>query len=91
MATVRLHKAAGHADPTDNEGVRQIIKGIARAHGKPQKQARPFTAEALPRSRQPPASGPSAAGARAWSRHSGRPREPGWTWPCWPPCGTGCC
>ena len=47
VATVRLHQAAGHADPTDNEGVRQIIKGIARAHGKPQKQARPFTAEAL--------------------------------------------
>ena len=55
VATVRLHKAAlaaihkaaGHADPTDNEGVRQIIKGIARAHGKPQKQARPLTAEAL--------------------------------------------
>ena len=55
MATVRLHraalaaihKAAGHADPTDNEGVRQILKGIARAHGKPQKQARPLTAEAL--------------------------------------------
>ena len=47
MATVRLHKAAGHADPTDNEAVRQIMKGIARAHGKPQKQARPLTAEAM--------------------------------------------
>ena len=55
VATVRLHKAAlaaihtaaGHADPTDNEPVRQIMKGIARAHGKPQKQARPLTAEAL--------------------------------------------
>ena len=55
VATVRLHKAAiaaihkasGHADPTDNEPVRQIMKGIARAHGKAQKQARPLTAEAL--------------------------------------------
>ena len=55
VATVRLHKAAlaaihkaaGHPDPTDNEPVRQIMKGIARAHGKPQKQARPLTAEAL--------------------------------------------
>ena len=55
VATVRLHraalaavhKAAGHPDPTDNEPVRQILKGIARAHGKPQKQARPLTAEAL--------------------------------------------
>ena len=55
VATVRLHKAAlaavhkaaGHADPTDNEPVKQIMKGIARAHGKGQKQAKPLTAEAL--------------------------------------------
>ena len=55
VATVQLHKAAlaavhkahGHDDPTDNEAVRQIMKGIARAHGKPQKQAKPLTAEAL--------------------------------------------
>ena len=54
MATVRLHRAAladvhraaGHADPTDNEPARQIMKGIARARGKPQKQARPLTSEA---------------------------------------------
>lgn len=55
VATVRLHKAAlaavhkatGHADPTDNELVRQIMKCIARAQGRPQKQARPLPAEAL--------------------------------------------
>ena len=55
VATVRLHKAAlaavhkaaGQEDPTDNKGVRQIMQGIARAHGKGQKQARPLTAEAL--------------------------------------------
>ena len=55
VATVRLHKAAlaaihkaaGHADPTDNEPVKQIMKGIARAQGRPQKQAKPLTAEAL--------------------------------------------
>ena len=55
VATVRLHKAAlaavhkaaGHPDPTDNKGVRQIMQGIARAHGKGQKQAQPLTAEAL--------------------------------------------
>ena len=55
VATIRLHKAAlaaihkaaGNPDPTDNEPVRQIMKGIARAHGKGQKQARPLTAEAL--------------------------------------------
>ena len=55
VATVRLHRAAlaavhkahGPADPTNNEAVRQIMKGIARAHGRPQKQAKPLTAEAL--------------------------------------------
>ena len=55
VATMKLHKVAlaavhkvhGHPGPTDNEPVRQITKGIARAHGKPQKQARPLTAEAL--------------------------------------------
>ena len=55
VATVRLHKAAlaavhkaaGHDDPTDNEGVRRIMQGIARAHGKAQRQAKPLTAEAL--------------------------------------------
>ena len=55
VATVKLHKAAlaavhkahGHPDPTDNEAVRQIMKGITRAHGRPQKQAKPLTAEAL--------------------------------------------
>ena len=55
VATVRLHKAAlaaihkasGHEDPTDNEGVRRTMQGIARAHGKGQRQARPLTAEAL--------------------------------------------
>ncbi len=55
VATVRLHRAAlaaihksnGHQDPTDNEGVRRVMKGIARAHGKRQKQAKPLTAEAL--------------------------------------------
>ena len=55
MATIRLHKAAlaaihraaGHEDPTDNEGVRRIMQGIARAHGKAQRQAKPLTAEAL--------------------------------------------
>ena len=55
MATIRLHKAAlaaehkaaGHDDPTENEGVRRVMKGIARAHGRSQKHARPLTGEAL--------------------------------------------
>ena len=46
-ALAAIHKAAGHPDPTDNEPVKQIMKGIARAHGKGQKQAKPLTAEAL--------------------------------------------
>ena len=55
VSTVRVHKAAlaaihratGHEDPTDNEGVRRVLQGISRAHGKAQRQARPLTAEAL--------------------------------------------
>ena len=55
VATIRLHRAAlaaihkahGHEDPTDNEGVRRIMKGIARDHGRAQKQAKPLTSEAL--------------------------------------------
>ena len=55
VATIRLHKASvaaahknhGHDDPTDHEGVRRIMKGIARTHGRTQRQAKPLTAEAL--------------------------------------------
>ena len=55
VATIRLHKAAlaavhkahGHDDPTDHEGVRRIMQGIARSHGRAQKQAKPLTAEVL--------------------------------------------
>ena len=55
VATIRLHKAAlaavhkthGHDEPTDHEGVRRIMKGIARTHGHTQRQAKPLTAEAL--------------------------------------------
>ena len=43
VATVRLHQAAlaamhrahGHPDPTDNEGVRRVLQDIARARGRP--------------------------------------------------------
>ena len=49
VATVRVHKAAlaaihratGHEDPTDNEGVRRLLQGISRAHGRAQRQAAP--------------------------------------------------
>ena len=46
-AVAAIHRAAGHPDPADNEGVRRIMQGIARAHGKAQRQAKPLTAEAL--------------------------------------------
>ena len=100
VATIRLHKAAlaaihkaaGHPDPTDNEPVKQIMKGIARAHGKA-----PEAGTAV--NRRGPGRGeghgkeqeiPGRPGETARSRRSGRPGEPGWTWPCWPPCGTAC-
>ena len=91
VATVRLHKAAGHPDPTDNEGVRRIMQGIARAHGKGQKQARPLTAEALAAVKAT-ALGTAPAGRRETPGVDGTSRMagPGGTWPCWPPCGTGC-
>ena len=55
MATLRLqkaalakvHRSAGHPDPTDNEGVRQVLVGLARANGHPQRQAKPLTETAL--------------------------------------------
>ena len=47
VATVRLHKAQGHEVPTDNEGVKPVMHGISRAHGRAQRQAKPLTAEAL--------------------------------------------
>ncbi len=55
VATVKLHRAAlgaihrstGHQDPTDNEGVRQLLAGVARSNGKAQRQAKPLGAEAL--------------------------------------------
>ena len=89
-ALAAIHKAAGHEDPTDNEGVRRIMQGIARAHGKGQKQARPLTAEALAAVKA------TARGRRLWetgsarNRRTGLPGTAGWTWRCWPPCGTSC-
>ena len=72
VATIRLHRAAlaaihktaGHPDPTDNEPVKQIMKGIARAHGRAQKQAKPLTAEGPGRS-------------KSYRRHQAILRRPG--------------
>ena len=74
VATVRLHravlvaihKANGYEDPTDDEGVRRVIKGIARDHGRAQTQAKPLTAETL----QP--SGPQLRGGAPWGREEAR-------------------
>ena len=74
VATIRLHKAAlaavhkthGHDDPTDHEGVSRIMKGIARTHGRSQRQAKPLTAEAL-----------AAVRATASTSHPGRRQEAG--------------
>ena len=99
VATVRLHKAAlaavhraaGHEDPTDNEGVKRVMKGIARAYGRSQKQARPLTAEALAavkataRGRRPLGDGKRQESAERASWRGG------WSWPSGPCCGTGCC
>ena len=55
VATIRLHRAAlaamhkagGHEDPTDNEGVKRVLQGISKAHGRSQRPAKPLSAEAL--------------------------------------------
>ena len=43
----RAHRAIGYPDPTDTEGVRRVMAGIAREHGRPQRQAKPLTEAAL--------------------------------------------
>ena len=73
VATVRLHRAAlaaihkatGHEDPTDNEGVRRLLQGISRAHGRAQRQARPLTAEVLAAVKTT-ASGRRSLGREGW-------------------------
>ena len=46
-ALAAVHRSTGHQDPTDNEGVRKVMAGIARANGRPQRQAKPLTETAL--------------------------------------------
>ena len=65
-ALAKVHRSAGHSDPTDNEGVRQVLAGIARANGRPQHQAKPLTAEALAAVK---------ATAKAPRQHQGRVRR----------------
>ena len=63
-ALATVHKANGHPDPTDNEGVRRVRRGIARAHGRAGKKAKPLTAEVL-----------RAFGPQHWVGASGRREE----------------
>ena len=37
------HKDAGHSDPTDNQGVKRVMAGLARAKARPQRQAAGLT------------------------------------------------
>ena len=88
VPTVRLHRAAiaeihksnGHQDPTDNDGVRRVLKGITRAHGRAAKQAKPLTAEG-PWRRSGPQRHPGARWdkERSRSRPKGPPGGGGWT------------
>ena len=65
-ALAKVHRSAGHPDPTDNEAVRQVLPGLARANGRPQRQAKPLTAEALAAVK---------ATAKAPRQHQGRVRR----------------
>ena len=65
-ALAKVHRSAGHPDPTNNEGVRQVLAGIARANGRSQRQAKPLTAEALAAVK---------ATAKAPRQHQGRARR----------------
>ena len=46
-ALATVHRSTGHQDPTDNEGVKKVMAGIARVNGRPQRQAKPLTETAL--------------------------------------------
>ena len=46
-ALAAVHRSTSHQDPTDNEGVRKVMAGIARVNGRPQRQAKPLTENAL--------------------------------------------
>ena len=46
-ALAAVHRSTGHQDPTDNEGVKKVMAGIARTNGRPQRQAKPLTENAL--------------------------------------------
>ena len=46
-ALAAVHRSTGNQDPTDNEGLRKVMAGIARVNGRPQRQAKPLTENAL--------------------------------------------
>ena len=46
-ALAAVHRSTGHQEPTDNEGVRKVMAGIARVNGRPQRHAKPLTETAM--------------------------------------------
>ena len=76
-ALAAVHRSTGHQDPTDNEGVRKVMAGIARANGRPQRQAKPLTETALAAvkatAKLPPAApGPGTVGKERPGRRAPR-------------------
>ena len=70
-ALAKVHRSAGHQDPTDSEGVRQVLAGLARTNSRPQRQAKPLTEVALAAVK---------ATARAPRQHRGRARRGESSW-----------
>ena len=91
VATLRLqkavlgrpHRSLGHPDPADTEGVRGVMAGLAREHGRPQRQARPLTEAALAAVRvTAPCPGGTRGSIRTGAKRPGRPSGAGgWTLP----------
>ena len=73
-ALAAVHRSTGHQDPTDNEGVRKVMAGIARANGRPQRQAKPLTETALAAVKAT-AKLPRKHQGRAWRGESARDAE----------------
>lgn len=42
-AIAAMHKDSGHGDPTDNQGVKRVMAGLARSQARPQRQAAGLT------------------------------------------------
>ena len=72
------HRLGGHPDPAVQTIVRATLKRLGREYGKPQRQAKPLTAEALAAVR----GHRCAAAGGAGSHRKPLRGAPWWTWPC---------